>query len=94
VLTEPTLAWLGGLGYGIYLVHEPVLRLVSSWGLVPEARPGAAFLATAVVVAVPSVALAWLSSRTVESAGLRLSTLVDRDGTPRDYYPHLSRESA
>ncbi|WP_457205949.1 acyltransferase family protein [Nocardioides sp. P5_C9_2] len=94
VLTEPTLAWLGGLGYGIYLVHEPVLRLVSSWGLVPEAQPGAVFLATAVVVAVPSVALAWLSSRTVESAGLRLSTLVDRDGTSRDYYPHLSRESA
>lgn len=90
VLHEPTLAWLGGLGYGIYLIHEPVLRLVAHWGLVPEPQSGPAFLATAVVVAVPTVALAWLSSRTVEAAGLRLATLLDRDGRRREYYPHLA----
>lgn len=94
VLTEPTLAWLGGLGYGIYLIHEPVLRVVTSWGLTPEPQTGPAFLATAVVVAVPSVALAWLSSRTVEAAGLRLATLIDRDGRRREYYPHLVADPA
>lgn len=93
-LTEPTLAWIGGLGYGIYLIHEPVLRLVTSWGLVPEPQTGPAFLATAVVVAVPSIALAWISSRTVEVAGLRLATLVDRDGRKREYYPHLVADPA
>lgn len=93
VLSEPTLVWLGGLGYGIYLIHEPVLRLASAWGLLPEAQTGSVFLVTAVIVAVPATALAWLSSRTVEAAGLRLATVIDRDGQPRDYYPHLARSS-
>ncbi len=93
-LSEPTLAWIGGLGYGIYLIHEPVLRLAGHWGLVPEPQPGPAFLATAVVVAVPTIALAWISSRTVEAAGLRLATLVDRDGRRREYYPHLAADPA
>ncbi len=43
------------------------------------------------MVAVPTVALAWLSSRTVEAAGLKTLALIERDGTPRDYYPHLTR---
>ncbi|PUA83000.1 acyltransferase family protein [Nocardioides currus] len=91
-LSEPTLVWIGGLGYGIYLVHEPVMRVASAWGLLPEAQPGSVFLVTAVVVAVPAVVLAWLSSRTVEAAGLRVATLVDRNGVARDYYPHLPRD--
>ena len=94
VLSEPTLAWLGGLGYGIYLIHEPVLRLVKHWGFSPDPQPGPAFLATAVLVAVPTIALAWISARTVEAAGLRIATLVDRDGRSRDYYPHLADERA
>ena len=51
------------------------------------------FLVTAVIVAVPSVLLAWLSSRTVEAAGGRITATIDRDGRPRDYYAHL-REPA
>jgi peptidoglycan/LPS O-acetylase OafA/YrhL len=94
VLSEPALAWLGGLGYGIYLIHEPVLRVVAAWGLVPEPQTGPAFLATAVMVALPTIALAWLSARTVEAGGMRLATLRDRDGTPREYYPHLATDSA
>ena len=35
--------------------------------------------------------LAWLSSRTVEAAGLKLLATIERDGTPRDYYAHLTR---
>ncbi|MEO5662138.1 MAG: hypothetical protein ABIR39_02545 [Nocardioides sp.] len=68
-----------------------MLRLASGWGLLPEAQTGSVFLVTAVIVAVPATALAWLSSRTVEAAGLRLATIIDRDGQPRDYYPHLAR---
>ncbi|WP_248579760.1 acyltransferase [Nocardioides sp. InS609-2] len=83
------LAWVGGLGYGIYLIHEPVMRFLGSIGALPEARPGAFFVFTAVLVAIPSIALAWVSSRTVEVAGLKLLSLIDRDGTPRDYYDHV-----
>lgn len=81
--------WLGGLGYGIYLVHEPVMRLLGWLGLLPEPGPGAGWVVTAAIVAVPSIALAWVSSRTVEAAGLRLLATLRPDGSPRDYYDHL-----
>ena len=86
------LSVLGGLGYGIYLIHEPVMRLLGSMGVLPAAHAGGFFLVTAVLVTVPTVALAWLSSRTVEAAGLKLLALSERDGSPRDYYEHLERE--
>ncbi|MGL5865760.1 MAG: acyltransferase family protein [Dermatophilaceae bacterium] len=86
------LAWVGGLGYGIYLLHEPVMRVLNSVGLLPAARPGGSFILTAVLVMVPSIALAWISSRTLERAGLRLLATVDRNGVPRDYYQHLGAE--
>ncbi len=89
VLEWRGLAWIGGLGYGIYLIHEPVMRLLGSLGLLPDVRPGAWFLVTAVIVAVPSVALAWVSSRTIERAGTRVAGTVDRQGRARDYYAHL-----
>ena len=66
------------------------MRLAAGWGLLPEAQPGSVFLVTAVIVVVPSIALAWLSAHTVEAAGLRLATIIDRNGVPRDYYPHLA----
>jgi peptidoglycan/LPS O-acetylase OafA/YrhL len=84
------LVWLGSLGYGIYLVHEPVMRLLGSHGLLPAARPGAFFLVSAVLVAVPSVLLARVSAGTLEPAGLRLLAMIDRRGRPRDYYEHLA----
>jgi len=31
---------------------------------------------------------------TTEAAGLRLATIIDRNGQPRDYYPHLARSGA
>ena len=40
-------------------------------------------------MAVPTVLLAWLSSRTIEQAGARLTATIDREGKPRDYYAHL-----
>ena len=83
------LAWIGGLGYGIYLIHEPVMRILDHVGALPDARPGPFFLITAVLVGVVAVALAWVSSKTVEAAGLKLLATIQRDGTPRDYYAHL-----
>ena len=86
------LVWVGTLGYGVYLVHEPVMRFLGSIGVLPDARPGAWFLVTAGLVLVPTLVLAWLSSRTVEAAGLRLLSMIERDGRPRDYYDHLREE--
>jgi peptidoglycan/LPS O-acetylase OafA/YrhL len=83
------LAFVGTLGYGIYLIHEPVMRFVGSLGLLPGARPGAFFLWSAAIVAIPSIALAWLSARTLEPAGVRLLAMMDKQGQPRDYYDHL-----
>ena len=83
------LAWIGGLGYGIYLIHEPVMRILDHVGALPAARPGPFFMITAVLVGVVAVALAWVSSKTVEAAGLKLLATIQKDGTPRDYYAHL-----
>ncbi|CAN5598500.1 hypothetical protein BH11ACT8_BH11ACT8_19580 [soil metagenome] len=84
------LAWIGGLCYGIYWIHEPVVWVLDSWRVLPEPRLGPWFLVTAVLVAVPTIALAWLSARTIEAAGLRVLRTLDRDGSPRDYYAHLA----
>ncbi|WP_299058302.1 acyltransferase [uncultured Nocardioides sp.] len=87
VLTLPSMTWLGGLGYGIYLIHEPAMRLLGHLGVLPDPAPGGVFLVTAVLVAVPTVALAWLSSRTVEAGGLRLLRSIDGRGRRVEYYP-------
>jgi peptidoglycan/LPS O-acetylase OafA/YrhL len=84
------LVWVGTLGYGVYLVHEPVMRFLGWIGVLPDARPGAWFLVTALLVVVPTMVLAWVSSRTVEAAGLKLLSMIDKDGKPRDYYAHLT----
>ncbi|MGD9961454.1 acyltransferase family protein [Nocardioides sp.] len=86
------LVWVGGLGYGIYLIHEPVMRLLDTLGALPAARPGLFFLVTALLVAILAIALAWVSSKTVESAGLKLLSTMDRNGKARDYYAHLEHD--
>ncbi|MFT4264167.1 MAG: acyltransferase [Nocardioides sp.] len=90
ILTVEPLTSLGGLGYGIYLIHEPVMRYLGHLGLLPAKQSGWFFLVTALIVAVPAVALAWVSSKTVEAAGLRIAASIGRDGSEREYYPHLS----
>ena len=83
------LAWVGSLGYGIYLIHEPILRLLGHLGVLPAPAPGMTFLVSTVLVAVPTVLLAWLSSRTIEIAGPKLLATIDGGGKARDYYPHV-----
>ena len=91
-LSWKPLAWVGSLGYGVYLLHEPVMRCLGWLQLLPAPRPGAWFIVTFGLVLVPTLAVAWLSSRTVEAAGLRLLAMIDRDGRPRDYYAHLEED--
>jgi peptidoglycan/LPS O-acetylase OafA/YrhL len=93
VLSWGPLAWLGGLGYGIYLIHEPVMRWVGSMGLLPEKAPGHIFWITSICVAVPTIALAWVSANTVELIGEKLLATVDRNGRPRNYSPHRPDEA-
>jgi peptidoglycan/LPS O-acetylase OafA/YrhL len=88
-LSWKPLAWIGSLGYGVYLLHEPVMRFLGWLHLLPAAQPGSWFIVTFALVLVPTLAVAWLSSRTLEAAGLRLLSMIDRDGRPRDYYAHL-----
>jgi peptidoglycan/LPS O-acetylase OafA/YrhL len=83
------LAYVGSLGYGIYLIHEPVMRLLDTFGALPSARPGEFFLITALLVGVVATASSWVSSKTIEAAGLRLLSAMDRNGRARDYYAHI-----
>ena len=84
------LVWVGSLSYGIYLLHEPVLRLARWGGLLP-ARDGDAWdiVPVAVVVLTGAVLLAWVSNRVLESNAARFFAQFDRQGGPREYYPHL-----
>lgn len=93
VLSWGPLAWIGGLGYGIYMVHEPVMRWVGSMGLLPEKAPGHVFWLTALIVAVPTILLAWISTHTIELVGVKLLATVDKNGRARNYYPHLPDEA-
>lgn len=87
------LMWVGGLSYGIYLLHEPVLRVARWSGLLP-ARDGDLIdvVPVAVVVMSGAVLLAWISNRVLENNAARFFAQFDRHGRPREYYPHLVAE--
>ena len=53
------------------------------------------FVATALMVVIPSIFLAWLSSKTIEDAGSKTLGLVDdQSNRPRDYYAHVGAGNA
>ncbi len=88
-LTWAPMTMLGVLSYGIYLLHEPVMRVLRSHELLPY-RDGDRWdwaLTTTIVVAV-TVVLARLSSRYVEANGLRILDCFEAGGRPRNYYAH------
>ncbi len=84
------LTFLGGVSYGIYLLQEPVMRLLRSQGLLP-AQDGQLLDVPLVAVVVGAVTLlvAWFSARYLEANGLRLLAMFGPGGSRRDYYPHL-----
>ncbi len=84
------MTFLGSLGYGIFLLHEPVMRLARWLGLLPE-RDGQSWdiVPAWLVVAPLSITLAWLSSKLVEPNGTRFFTQFTDRGRLKEYYPHL-----
>lgn len=88
-LTWAPMTTLGVLSYGIYLLHEPVLRVLRSFELVPDRdRDRWDWVLTTVITVAVTIALAKLSSRYVEANGLRLLDSFDAGGQPRNYYAH------
>jgi peptidoglycan/LPS O-acetylase OafA/YrhL len=88
-LTWAPMTTLGVLSYGIYLLHEPMMRMLRSHELLPV-RDGGRWdwvLTTVIVVAV-TVVVATLSSRYVEANGLRILDSIGAGGRPRNYYAH------
>lgn len=83
----------GTWSYGIYLIHEPVIRALRWLGLLPAQMGGRwDWLLSTAIVAPITLALAWLSFRTIERAGLRILELFEsaRSGdAARDVQPLL-----
>ena len=90
VLTWRPLVFLGGISYGIYLLHEPLMRLLGHVGLLSPEQPSAVTVLVGwVLVGGAAVVGGWLSQVFLERPAFKLLALRDPDGRPRDYYPHL-----
>ncbi len=87
------LAFLGVISYGIYLLHEPTMRVLRSHGLLPHRDGGQwDFLLTTAMVLGVTILVARLSFRYIELNGLRVLAAFEPGGRSREYYPHLVDE--
>ena len=90
-LTWRPLVFLGTVSYGIYLLHEPVLRLTGHLGLLPTDDADTLTVVLGwLLVSTIAVVGAWASSILLEGPALKLLAMFDPDGRPREYYPHLA----
>ena len=88
VLAWRPLVYVGGISYGLYLFHRPIMRLGTSLGT------DGALLPVAIMV-VLSFAAAWLSWKYVESPVLRWSRhAAARNRTPVPTAPTLTPQPA
>lgn len=89
-LTWRPIAALGATSYGIYLLHEPLMRLVRWAGVVPPGEWGLPGWAISFAVVFTCAAVAGrFTHRFIEQNAHRVLDAFDRDATPRDYYAHL-----
>ncbi|MBM6404403.1 acyltransferase [Phycicoccus sp. CSK15P-2] len=90
LLTWRPMVFLGTISYGIYLLHEPAMRLLGHVGLLPTSGANTlTVVAGWLLVSAVAVAGAWASAALVERPALKLLALFEPDGRRREYYPHL-----
>lgn len=90
VLTWRPLVFLGAISYGIYILHEPVMRLAGHLGLLVPARPDTLTVVLGwLLVSGAAVFGAWISRSVLEGPALKLLAVFSADGRRREYYPHL-----
>lgn len=77
---------VGLSSYSLYLWHEPVLRVLSSWGLLPDRLSPLAFPVTAGLLLAVAIPLAWASFHMLERTAMQIQASFDADGKPVDYY--------
>jgi peptidoglycan/LPS O-acetylase OafA/YrhL len=80
------LAAIGVASYSLYLWHEPVLRVLHDYGLLPAKTASYAFPWTAGLLIAVSVPVALVSYRVLERASVLILAAFDGQGRPRDYY--------
>ncbi|ADG80071.1 Acyltransferase 3 OS=Tsukamurella paurometabola (strain ATCC 8368 / DSM / CCUG 35730 / CIP 100753/ JCM 10117 / KCTC 9821 / NBRC 16120 / NCIMB 702349 /NCTC 13040) OX=521096 GN=Tpau_3492 PE=4 SV=1 [Tsukamurella paurometabola] len=70
---------VGTWSYGLYLLHEPVIRLLRWLHLLPPQMGGRwDWLISTAIVAPISIALAYLSFRTIERSGMAVLRVIER----------------
>ncbi|MFC4427798.1 acyltransferase family protein [Deinococcus navajonensis] len=84
-LDRPGWVTLGLMSYGVYLWHEPLMRELARHHLLIRTDPGA-FWVNALVLALVSSALAWLTYRLIETPAQELRNLFTAEGRFRDGY--------
>lgn len=90
LLTWEPLVALGAWSYGIFLLHEPILRLARPIGVLPSQQGGQwDWLLTALLVSTLATGLAWLSYEHLEQNGRRVLGMFETGPRAREYYPHL-----
>lgn len=70
LLHRPTLMWLGGISYSLYLWHYPILDGGIAWAT-PHARSSAAILGVALLLCATSILVGSASERWIERPAAR-----------------------
>lgn len=78
-LSHPLVSWVGGLSFGIYMLHAPVIVFLRRHGYIPKARDVVSLIETSdfnllmplTAVYVPTIVLAFIAYRFIEMPGKR-----------------------
>lgn len=86
LLASPVPTFLGVVSYSLYLWHEPVLLALADLGWFPAQDSPLVVVVGAPLLCAVSLAVAWVSYHVIELPTRGLGTLLERDGTRREYY--------